>query len=56
MMLSSCFSVIAGDIGHYDDDQFLWIVDRLKELIKYKSYQVCVALVYIYNVVLNICL
>jgi acyl-CoA synthetase (AMP-forming)/AMP-acid ligase II len=29
-----------GDIGHYDDDGHLYIVDRLKELIKYKGFQV----------------
>ena len=29
-----------GDIGHYDDDGMLYIVDRLKELIKYKGFQV----------------
>lgn len=29
-----------GDIGHYDEEGFFYIEDRLKELIKYKSYQV----------------
>lgn len=29
-----------GDIGHYDDDGDFYIVDRLKELIKYKGFQV----------------
>lgn len=29
-----------GDIGHYDDDGHFFIVDRLKELIKYNAYQV----------------
>jgi 4-coumarate--CoA ligase len=29
-----------GDIGHIDDDGHLYVVDRLKELIKYKGFQV----------------
>lgn len=29
-----------GDIGYYDDDKEFFIVDRLKELIKYKGFQV----------------
>nr|XP_022913090.1 luciferin 4-monooxygenase-like [Onthophagus taurus] len=29
-----------GDIGYYDNDGFFFIVDRLKELIKYKGFQV----------------
>ncbi len=32
-----------GDIGHIDADGHLWIVDRLKELIKYKGFQVAPA-------------
>lgn len=29
-----------GDIGYYDQDGHFFIVDRLKELIKYKGAQV----------------
>jgi acyl-CoA synthetase (AMP-forming)/AMP-acid ligase II len=32
-----------GDIGYVDDDGYLYIVDRLKELIKYKGYQIAPA-------------
>lgn len=29
-----------GDVGYYDDDKQFFIVDRIKELIKWKGYQV----------------
>ncbi len=29
-----------GDIGYYDEDGDFFLLDRLKELIKYKAYQV----------------
>lgn len=29
-----------GDIGYYDESELIYIVDRLKELIKYKGFQV----------------
>ncbi|CAN1247323.1 4-coumarate--CoA ligase 2 [Linum grandiflorum] len=32
-----------GDIGYIDDDDELFIVDRLKEIIKYKGFQVAPA-------------
>jgi len=32
-----------GDMGHFDDDGYMFIVDRLKELIKYKGYQIAPA-------------
>ncbi|MGD9863314.1 MAG: AMP-binding protein, partial [Pseudodonghicola sp.] len=32
-----------GDIGHFDADGYLYITDRLKELIKYKGFQVAPA-------------
>jgi 4-coumarate--CoA ligase len=29
-----------GDVGYYDDDECFFVVDRIKELIKYKGFQV----------------
>lgn len=31
-----------GDVGHYNEDGVFYIVDRIKELIKYKGYQVVI--------------
>jgi long-subunit acyl-CoA synthetase (AMP-forming) len=28
----------SGDVGYVDDDDFVYLVDRLKELIKVKGY------------------
>jgi len=30
----------SGDYGHFDESGNLYIVDRLKELLKYKGFQV----------------
>lgn len=32
-----------GDIGYVDEDDYLFVIDRLKELIKYKGFQVAPA-------------
>jgi acyl-CoA synthetase (AMP-forming)/AMP-acid ligase II len=32
-----------GDVARLDEDGSLWIVDRIKELIKYKAYQIAPA-------------
>jgi long-subunit acyl-CoA synthetase (AMP-forming) len=32
--------VIAGDIGYYDNNGNIYVIDRVKELIKYKGLQV----------------
>ncbi|GJQ84286.1 hypothetical protein Trydic_g1113, partial [Trypoxylus dichotomus] len=35
--------LFTGDLGYYDEDHHFYIVDRLKELIKYKGFQVAPA-------------
>ena len=38
---SRVFNVFSsGDIGYYDEDGHYFVVDRLKDIIKYKGYQV----------------
>lgn len=29
-----------GDVGHIDEEGYVFVVDRVKELIKYKGFQV----------------
>ena len=36
-----CCRLKTGDIAYYDEDEDFFIVDRLKEFIKVKAYQVC---------------
>ena len=31
-----------GDIGYYDKNGYFFVMDRLKDLIKYKEYQVAI--------------
>lgn len=32
--------LLTGDLAYYDQDEYFYIIDRLKELIKYKGFQV----------------
>jgi len=34
------FIHISGDAGHYDEAGNLFVVDRIKDVLKYKGYQV----------------
>jgi 4-coumarate--CoA ligase len=33
-----------GDVGYIDDNDEIFIVDRVKELIKFKGFQVCTSI------------
>ena len=35
-----CYYLYLGDIGHVDGDGYFFIMGRVKELIKYKGFQV----------------
>lgn len=35
-----------GDIGYVDDDEEVFIVDRVKELIKFKGFQACILMLH----------
>ncbi len=38
--VATTITLFSGDIGFYDEDEHVYITDRLKELIKYKGFQV----------------
>ena len=34
--------ICLGDIGYCDEKGYIYIVDRVKDIIKYKGFQVCI--------------
>ena len=40
-----------GDVGHYDESGMLYLSDRMKELIKYKGFQVSLFAISCFNFV-----
>lgn len=44
-----------GDYGHFDESGNLYIVDRLKELLKFKGFQVKLSIFYL-SVFLSVCM
>ena len=40
IVLKIIIKLISGDIGYYNESENFFVVDRLKELIKYKGNQV----------------
>ena len=38
------YCVLSGDLAYYDDDGAFYVVDRIKELIKYKENQVNISI------------
>ncbi|XP_017776176.1 PREDICTED: 4-coumarate--CoA ligase 1-like [Nicrophorus vespilloides] len=43
MMFNDNSFLMTGDLGYYDEDGYFYVIDRLKELIKHKGFQVAPA-------------